>query len=358
MNTEFWKNKTVLITGHTGFKGSWLSLWLQERGVHLVGYALPPPTTPSFFEIGEISQKMISLNGDVRDLEQIISVLKKYEPQIVIHMAAQPIVRYSYRHPHETYDTNVMGTVNVLEAVRQTKSARTVLIITSDKCYQNKEWAWGYRETEPMGGHDPYSSSKACAELITAAYRQSFFGRENQSDDEVFLASARAGNVIGGGDWGADRLIPDVIRAVMNNSDVVIRNPNAIRPWQFVLEPLNGYLSLIENLWEHGNQFADGWNFGPPDHDCKPVSWILNKLNMVWDGDIPWELDRLENPHEASFLKLDSSKARSLLRWSSKLDVAEAISWVAEWYQGYFDGLPMRELSCKQISQYEKLGMS
>ena len=353
MNTSFWKNKRVLITGHTGFKGSWLSLWLQERGTHVIGYSLPPPTTPSFFEIGAITKKMTSIEGDVRNLAHLTACIVKHQPEVLIHMAAQSLVRYSYRHPIETYETNVMGTLNVLEAVRLTNIVKVVLIVTSDKCYENKEWVWGYRENEPMGGHDPYSSSKGCAELVTQAYRKSFFSKKEQSDFSTAVASSRAGNVIGGGDWGQDRLIPDIMRAVMNDKPVVIRNPNATRPWQHVLEPLNGYLDLVEKLWQHGSEFEGGWNFGPNDDDSKPVRWILTELNRFWDGDIRYEFDVAENPHEASFLRVDSSKAKRLLGWSSKLSTNEALSWVVEWYQGYLNGSNMRELSKDQILRYE-----
>jgi CDP-glucose 4,6-dehydratase len=351
MDTAFWKNKKVLITGHTGFKGSWLSLWLQRKGSHLIGYALPPPTEPSFFEIGTIAAAMTSIEGDVRDLDHLIAVIKKYKPEICIHMAAQSLVRYSYQHPLETFETNVMGTLNVLEAIRQTQKVRTALIITSDKCYKNDERTQGYRESDAMGGNDPYSSSKGCAELITATYCNSFFsGTETSS-----IASARAGNVIGGGDWSADRLIPDIARSVINNNPLVIRNPNAVRPWQHVLEPLNGYLDLIENLWTQGSQFEGGWNFGPMDDDCKSVVWILKAMNNLWEGGIQWELNTAKNLPEASFLKVDSSKARNLLGWSTKLSVNQALNWTVEWYQGYLNQQNMRQLSINQIQRYENI---
>ncbi len=358
MDPAFWKNKKVLITGHTGFKGSWLSLWLQDKGARVIGYALPPLTTPSFFEIGKIAESMISIEGDIRNLDHLIAVIKKHEPEILIHMAAQSLVRYSYQHPLETYETNVMGTLNVLEAIRQTRTVRAALIITSDKCYKNDERARGYRETDAMGGNDPYSSSKGCAELVTTTYCKSFFSKKEPSEPTISVASARAGNVIGGGDWGADRLIPDIIRAVMNDKPLVIRNPGAVRPWQHVLEPLNGYLGLIENLWTQGSQFEGGWNFGPIDDDCKPVDWILKALNNLWDGGIQWELDTVENPPEAFLLKVDSSKARSLLEWSTKLSVNKALAWVVEWYQGYLNQQNMRRLSEEQIQRYEELNRS
>ncbi len=357
MDADFWKNKKVLITGHTGFKGSWLSLWLQIKGTRIIGYALPPPTTPSFFEIGDIAASMVSIEGDVRDLMHLVDVIENHQPDILIHMAAQSLVRYSYQHPLETFDTNMMGTLNVLEAIRQTQTVRAALIITSDKCYKNDQRLRGYRESDAMGGNDPYSSSKGCAELVTAAYCKSFFTKtkNESSESTISIASARAGNVIGGGDWGADRLIPDIIKALINDKPVVIRNPNAVRPWQHVLEPLNGYLKLIENLWKHGSSFEGGWNFGPIDDDCKPVDWILKALNNQWKNGIQWELDRSENPHEASFLKVDSTKARNLLGWSTKLSVSKAVAWVVEWYRGYLNQQNMRRLSKEQIQRYEEL---
>jgi len=355
MKKSFWNGKKVLITGHTGFKGSWMSLWLKINGANVTGYALPPPTTPSFFEIGNIHKDMISITGDVRDLQHFQAVVAKYRPEIIIHMAAQPIVRYSYSNPIETFSTNIMGTVNVLETVRQTDSVKVVLIITSDKCYDNKEWLWGYRENDPMGGHDPYSSSKGCAELITSAFHRSYFSKDNFKKHGVAVASARAGNVIGGGDWGQDRLIPDIMRAIMKNQPVMIRNPHAYRPWQHVLEPLSGYMCLIKKLWEDGEKFAGGWNFGPEDSDCEPVSWIMKNLDHLWDGSINWKLDSTDNPHEATYLKLDCSKAKKLLGWFPKLKLATALEWVAQWYSIYFNSKNIREISEKQISQYEKI---
>ena len=358
MDAPFWKGKKILITGHTGFKGSWLSLWLQSKEAHIIGYSLPPPTEPSFFEIANISEGMVSIKGDVRDLDHLKTVIAEHTPEIVIHMAAQSLVRYSYSNPIETYSTNVMGTANVLEAIRQTDSVKVVLIITSDKCYENREWLWGYRENDPMGGHDPYSSSKGCAELVTSAYRSSYFSKKDYQTNSVALASARAGNVIGGGDWAGDRLIPDIVRAIMENRSVAIRNPNATRPWQHVLEPLEGYLSLAEKLWEQGQEFSGGWNFGPDDEDCRAVSWIVKNLTHFWEGDIQWELDSAENPHEATYLKLDCSKAKRLLGWSPKLNLFTALEWVVEWYQGYINNMDMRELSKAQISRYENVRLT
>ena len=358
MDATFWKGKKVLITGHTGFKGSWLSLWLQTKGVNTVGYSLPPPTKPSLFEIANISEGMVSIKGDVRDLDHIKTVITEYTPEIVIHMAAQSLVRYSYSNPIETYSTNVMGTANVLEAIRQTDSVKVVLIIRRERGRAVVKVLWGYRENDPMGGHDPYSSSKGCAELVTSAYRSSYFSKKDYQTDSVALASARAGNVIGGGDWAGDRLIPDIVRAIMENRSVAIRNPNATRPWQHVLEPLEGYLSLVEKLWEQGQEFSGGWNFGPDDEDCRAVSWIVKNVTHFWEGDIHWELDSAENPHEATYLKLDCSKAKRLLGWSPKLNLFTALEWVVEWYQGYINNMDMRELSKAQISRYENVRLT
>jgi CDP-glucose 4,6-dehydratase len=355
MDSAFWNNKKVLITGHTGFKGSWLSLWLQRIGAETIGYALPPPTIPSLFELADVASSMVSIEGDVCDLTRLIAIIEKYKPEIVIHMAAQSLVRYSYQHPMETYSTNVMGTLNMLEAIRQTRTVRTALMITSDKCYKNDARVQGYRESDAMGGNDPYSSSKGCAELVTAAYSKSFFAKDESSESTISVASARAGNVIGGGDWGADRLIPDIMRAVINDMPLTIRNPKAVRPWQHVLEPLHGYLDLIEHLWMHGPQFEGGWNFGPVDDDCKPVDWILNVLSSLWDGGIHWEFDMADNPHEDSFLKVDSTQAKKMLRWSTKLSVHEALAWTVEWYKGYQNQQNMRQLSEEQIQRYEEL---
>ncbi|OEU49514.1 MAG: CDP-glucose 4,6-dehydratase [Desulfobulbaceae bacterium S5133MH15] len=356
MDPSFWKGKKTLITGHTGFKGSWLCLWLQGKGAHTIGYALSPPTMPSLFEAAHVAEGMVSISGDIRDLEHLRKVMAEQKPEIVIHMAAQALVRYSYNNPVETYATNVMGTVNLLEAVRHTDSVKVILIITSDKCYENKEWVWGYRENDPMGGHDPYSSSKGCAELITAAYRSSYFSRMDYPSHGVAVASARAGNVIGGGDWGKDRLVPDIMRAITEGRPVVIRNPNAIRPWQHVLEPLDGYLSLVEKLWEQGAEFGEGWNFGPNDEHCRPVSWIMTNLGRLWGGNDRWELDTGGNRHEANYLRLDCSKARSLLGWSAKLDLIAALELVVEWYREYHLYKNMREFSEGQISRYENMG--
>ncbi len=350
MNTEFWYGKKVFLTGHTGFKGSWLSLWLQKMGANVVGYALEPPSFPSLFEVANVADDMESIIGDIRDHDAVKSAITKHEPEVLIHMAAQALVRYSYEHPVETYATNVMGTVNILDAVRLTPSVKAVLVITSDKCYENREWVWGYRENEAMGGYDPYSNSKGCAELVTTAYRQSFFNHEGS---HVAVASARAGNVIGGGDWADDRLIPDMIRAICAGKTVYIRNPHAIRPWQHVLEPLSGYLQLAEKLFQEGNKWAEGWNFGPNDQDAKPVQWIVEHFAHLWGG-VQWEVDPATHPHEARYLKLDCSKARMQLGWEPVWSLEDALKYISLWYKGYLLGENMRENTCQQILEYER----
>ena len=352
MESNFWKDKKVLITGHTGFKGSWLSLWLQYKGAKAIGYALQPPTEPSLFEAARVSEGMTSITGDIRDIEKLLNVLKKYKPEIIIHMAAQALVRYSYNNPVDTYSSNVMGTVNVLDAVRQTDFVKAVVIITSDKCYENREWVWGYRETDPMGGHDPYSSSKGCAELITAAYRNSYFLDDRNN---VSVASTRAGNVVGGGDWAQDRLIPDIMKAFIEKRPVVIRYPSAIRPWQHVLEPLRGYLKLAEKLWENSDDFAGAWNFGPNDEDSKKVSWLADQLAARWGEGACWELDTNYQPHEATYLKLDCSKAKSLLKWKPKLNIDTTLERIADWYQAYIQNKDMHQVTLAEISNYENM---
>ncbi|MGV6860089.1 MAG: CDP-glucose 4,6-dehydratase [bacterium] len=352
MNPEFWKGKKVLVTGHTGFKGSWLSLWLQQTGAEVSGYALPAPTRPSLFEVADVARGMRSVEGDVCDLDRLTAAVAEAQPDIVIHMAAQALVRYSYDNPVETYATNVMGTVNLLEAARHTDSVRVVLNITSDKCYDNREWLWAYRENEAMGGHDPYSSSKGCAELVTEAYRKSYFSGEQ---GPCVLASARAGNVIGGGDWAGDRLIPDIVRAFVEGDRVVIRSPGAIRPWQHVLEPLNGYMTLVERLWAQGQEYAGGWNFGPAEQGAKPVQWIVERMIENWGGDAAYELDARPQPHEANYLKLDSSKARALLEWAPKLDLSTTLQWLTEWYKAREQGEDMRAFTLSQIETFQHL---
>lgn len=354
VNAAFWKGKRVLLTGHTGFKGSWLSLWLQSMGAQVVGYALAPPTNPSLFEVAGVAKGMTSIIGDIRDLEHLRAVFAEHQPEIVIHMAAQPLVRYSYIEPVETYSTNVMGTVNLLEAVRSTASVKAVVNVTTDKCYENREWAWGYRENEPMGGYDPYSSSKGCAELVTAAYRNSYFNPSTiNNKPSPAVATARAGNVIGGGDWAEDRLIPDIMRAITDGRPVNIRNPHAIRPWQHVLEPLSGYLLLAQKLYEEGATYAEGWNFGPNDEDAKPVQWIVETLTQTWGEGASWVLDGGEHPHEAHYLKLDCSKAKGRLDWHPRWNLQETLESIARWNKQWLAGENMKNVSLQQIADYQ-----
>lgn len=352
MNSAFWHGKSIFLTGHTGFKGSWLSLWLKHIGAQVTGYALQPSTDPSLFEVADVAQDMTSIIGDIRDAEKLAQAMRDAAPEIVIHMAAQPLVRYSYENPVETYSTNVMGTVHLLEAVRQTPSVRAVVNVTSDKCYDNKEWVWGYRENEPMGGFDPYSNSKGCAELVTSAYRSSFFNPTKYFDHRVALASARAGNVIGGGDWAADRLIPDIMRAISSGQPVVIRRPNAIRPWQHVLEPLSGYLLLAQKLYEEGVTFAESWNFGPCDEDARPVQWIIDRLIQQWGGNATWKLDEGGHPYEAHYLKLDCSKAKMRLRWQPRWNLDQTLGQVVAWQRAWLAKEDMRRFTLSQIEQY------
>jgi CDP-glucose 4,6-dehydratase len=352
---QFWAGKRVFLTGHTGFKGSWLSTWLKDLGANLTGFALSPPTKPSLFEVAKVSSGMTSIIGDIRDPAVLTKALRDAKPEIVFHMAAQPIVRLSYEQPVETYSTNVMGLVHLFEAVRQSPSVRAVVNVTSDKCYENKEWVWGYRESEPMGGHDPYSSSKGCAELVTAAYRRSFFNPETYSQHGVALASARAGNVIGGGDWARDRLIPDIMRAIEAGQPVKIRNPNSIRPWQHVLEPLSGYLTLAQKLYEAGPVFADGWNFGPAEADARPVQWIVEHLTQMWGEGARWQLDDQTNSfHEAHYLKLDCSKARSALGWRPVWALEQGLSKIIEWHKASLQGLDMYAKTLSQVREYQE----
>ena len=348
VDTSFWKGKKVYLTGHTGFKGSWLSLWLQNMGAVVKGYSLDVNTKPALFTIANVAEEMESEIGDIRDLEQLTKSMVSFQPDILIHMAAQPLVRLSYKEPVATYRTNVIGTVNVLEAARKCTNLKSIVSVTSDKCYENKERERGYKENEPMGGHDPYSSSKGCAELVTSAYRRSFFSSENTAS----LASARAGNVIGGGDWAEDRLIPDILRAFEKSEPVIIRNPLSTRPWQHVLEPLSGYLVLAQELFLNGDEFAEGWNFGPKDEDCKPVSWILDKMVTSWGNNASWSLDKNNNPHEAGFLKLDCSKASNRLKWNSKWNLQETLEMIVNWHQNYLKGFNMNKECLKEINKY------
>jgi CDP-glucose 4,6-dehydratase len=351
VNQDFWKGKRVLVTGHTGFKGSWLCLWLTGMGAEVAGYSISVPTTPALFELARIDQQMRSIAGDVRDRERLYGAFAEHRPEIVFHMAAQSLVRRSYRDPVETYETNVIGTVNLLEAVRHSEGVRVVVNVTTDKVYENHEWEWGYRENEPKGGHDPYSNSKACSELVTAAYRDSFFGPGERPAAAV--ATARAGNVIGGGDWGEDRLIPDLMRGALEGETVMIRHPGAVRPWQHVLNPLSGYLRLAERLWG-SQEYADAWNFGPDDRDARSVRAVIQRLSELWGEEIPWREDPAAHPHEAHSLRLDSSKARLRLGWVPRWDLERALLSIAEWYRGFRDGEDPRELVTRQIEAFER----
>ena len=346
----FWKDKKVFLTGHTGFKGGWLSLWLTSMGAKVTGYALAPNTRPNLFDVlGVDSVIERSHIADIRDLATLQKTMSEAKPDVVIHMAAQPLVRYSYVNPVETYATNVMGTVHVLEGTRAIDSVRATVVVTTDKCYENKEWVWGYRENEPMGGFDPYSNSKGCAELVTSAYRQSYFSGSNSINN---VASARAGNVIGGGDWSENRLIPDAIKAFEANMPLMIRNPLATRPWQHVLEPLSGYLILAQALYERGSVFACGWNFGPRDEDNRSVQEVVDLLISGWGKRAHWEKEGAEQPHEANLLKLDCSKARTKLGWTPKWKLETAIQKIVEWQKAYQAKENMQELSLSQIAHY------
>jgi CDP-glucose 4,6-dehydratase len=349
---EIYNGRKVFVTGHTGFKGSWLCLLLHKLGADVYGYALEPPTVPSLFYEAKISELMTSYIGDVRDYDYLQKVIHEVQPEIVIHMAAQPLVRESYKLPVETFAINVMGTVHILEACRHTKSIKSIVNVTTDKCYENREWHWGYRENEPMGGYDPYSNSKGCSELVTTAYRNSYFNPKNYEDHQVAIASARAGNVIGGGDWADDRLIPDFIRAISKGEEVKIRSPFAIRPWQHVLEPLTGYLILAAKLFTDGAAFAQGWNFGPDDRDAKNVEWIIQSICELWGDSATFEIDNNPQPHEANYLKLDCSKAKSELGWIPKWDIETTLKSIVDWNKAFLAHSNMRSITENQINEY------
>lgn len=348
----FWNNKKVFITGHTGFKGSWLSMWLLSMGADVKGFSLSPPSSISLFEESYLAKAIDSEHGDIRDYESLLRSLKVFKPDIVLHLAAQSLVRKSYLSPRETYSTNVMGSLNIFEAVREIGGVKVILNITSDKCYENKEWVWGYRENEPMGGFDPYSSSKACAEILTSSYRQSYFDSDDYPNHGVALASARAGNVIGGGDWAEDRLIPDILKAFQEQQAVLIRNPNAVRPWQHVLEPLSGYLLLAEKLYQEGPKHAEGWNFGPLSHNELCVQDIVSALANLWGKSAKWSIDDNKQVHEAHFLKLDCSKAKTQLGWSPKWDIQEVLKRIVDWHQAWMNGQEMFDYCLSEINDY------
>ena len=358
LDHSFWRGRKVFLTGHTGFKGSWLSLWLHALGADVTGYALGPPTHPNLFEQANLTKLVHTICADIRDFQQLKTEIAECRPDVIIHMAAQSVVRRGYEDPIETYSSNVMGTVHVLEVVRQLNRPAVVINVTSDKCYANREWVWGYRENEPMGGRDPYSNSKGCAELVGAAYQEFLFPPAMVDRHGVAIASARAGNAIGGGDWTGDQLIPDLIRGFLADRPCLIRSPSAIRPWQFVLEPLRGYLMLAERLAQDASRFAGGWNFGPAETDAKPVSWIADELSRSWGSGASWKRDAGAHPPEAQFLKLDASKARSSLDWRPLLPLEEALHWIIEWYRAFQAGVDLRSVTLTQIEQYEALSRS
>ncbi|MCX6115885.1 MAG: CDP-glucose 4,6-dehydratase [Proteobacteria bacterium] len=353
---EFWQGRRVLVTGHTGFKGAWLTLWLQKLGAKVSGFSLGVPTEPSLFKILSWGEAITSFEGDIRDAALFSNIVEREQPEVVFHLAAQSLVRPSYEDPVGTFATNVLGTVHMLEAVRKANGVRAVINVTSDKCYENHEWPYAYRENDPFGGRDPYSCSKGCAELVTAAYRSSFFSLAGP--DQVGLASVRAGNVIGGGDWSAERLIPDCMRAFSRGEEVVIRNPASVRPWQHVLEALRGYMLLAQQLYDTPMQFSEGYNFGPDTQDARPVSFIVEQLCSTWGPSAKWRLVREGegvHPHEATWLRLDSSLARCKLNWKPLLSLTEGLAWTAQWYRAFHEGASMTEVSLSQIEQIESL---
>ncbi|MFN0279621.1 MAG: CDP-glucose 4,6-dehydratase [Pyrinomonadaceae bacterium] len=345
---DFWKGKRVLVTGHTGFKGSWLSFWLSALGADVCGFALKPDTQPSLFENLRIGEQIRSVIGDIRDLNAFEKLVTEFRPDVIFHLAAQSLVRRSYREPVDTYSTNLLGTVHVLEAIRKVGDVGAAVIVTTDKVYENEERELGYVESDRLGGFDPYANSKACAEMAVAAYRSSFFGAGG-----TLVATARAGNVIGGGDWSEDRLLPDVFRSLIFGEPLTIRNPSSVRPWQHVLDPLSGYVMLAERLFNGDTKCADAWNFGPSDEDAREVSWILNEIKGIWDGGVTWTVANDDEPHESHLLKLDSSKARSELQWTPKLALSDAVRLTAEWYRGFKNGEDAADLTRQQIEVFE-----
>lgn len=349
-----WQGRRVFLTGHTGFKGSWLALGLKRLGAEVRGYALDPYTEPNLFELASVGTALDDVRGDVRDHEKLEASMREFRPEVVFHLAAQPLVRRSYADPLGTYSTNVMGTAHVLEAVRKTTSVRAVVCVTTDKCYQNQGWIWPYRETDPLGGYDPYASSKACAEIVSAAYRASFFPLDRLGEHQIALATARAGNVIGGGDWSEDRLVPDLVRGFRSGRPVLIRRPDAIRPWQHVLEPLHGYIILAEQLLAQPAKFATAFNFGPGDDDIWPVGRIATKLAQIWGGGASWVRDSVPSVHEDHVLRLDASKARAELGWKPRLNIETALELTIAWYRAWNDGENMGEFTGKQIAEYER----
>lgn len=348
-----WEGRRVLVTGHTGFKGAWLALWLEALSAEVTGLALASPTEPSLFDSARVASGVRHIEGDIRDLDTVVAAVESARPEVIFHLAAQPLVRLSYDEPVETYATNVMGTAHVLEAARRVTGVRAIVAVTSDKCYENRETIWPYRETDPMGGHDPYSSSKGCAELLVSAWRRSYF-----SEEGPLLASARAGNVIGGGDWADDRLVPDLVRAFSAGAAPLIRSPASVRPWQHVLEALRGYILLAERLLKRERAFADGWNFGPSDEDARPVSWIVAHMRAAWGGGTANVLhDTGPRPHEAALLRLDCSRARAELGWQPVLPLSRALEWIVEWHKAVAQGADARDVTLRQIAAYQALSI-
>ena len=352
MNKNFWLNKKVIITGHTGFKGSWLSIWLNHLGAEIVGVSIDPPSIPSLYSLSNIGDDIESLHVDIRNRNEINEVFKRVKPEIVFHLAAQSLVRYSYLHPVETYETNVMGTLNILQAIRNASSVRSAIMVTSDKCYENKELELGYKESDPLGGKDLYSSSKASAEHLISSYQNTYFPKDDYQEHQFAMASVRAGNVIGGGDWAEDRLIPDILKAFQLHQPVSIRYPNAVRPWQHVLEPLSGYIDLAEKLYSEGIKYSEAWNFGPSDMDAKPVLTVVKKMVKLWGEDASWILDVEAHPSEANYLKLDCSKANSKLLWKPKWDLNTALRKTIEWSKITNKNGNYRECCLQQIYDY------
>lgn len=355
MRSTFWNNKKVFLTGHTGFKGGWLSLLLKSFGSEITGYSLSPPTSPSFFEAASVGRHLTSVEGDVKDLRLLTETMRDSEPEIVFHLAAQPLVRESYLAPHETFATNLLGTVCVLEAIRSVPSVRAAVIVTTDKCYENREWEWGYRESDQLGGRDPYSASKACAEIATAAYRESYFSPSLEGFPAIGIATVRAGNVLGGGDWARDRLVPDLVRSFMSGMSAPIRNPGAIRPWQHVLDPLRGYVILAEHLFDDTLNFSKSWNFGPFEGGFKSVDWLASALANRWGDNATWIEDTNKHPHESRILKLDVSRSCAELNWAPLLSLDTTLDYVVDWYKAYGRKEDMEKFSISQIRKFQTL---
>lgn len=350
MDKDFWRNKKVLITGHTGFKGSWLTIWLNDLGAKVFGYSLSPDESICLFHITNLHHIVLSTFDDICNFKSLKQATEKIKPDIVFHLAAQPLVRLSYQEPIQTFSTNIIGTANILEICKNIVSVKAVINVTSDKCYENKEWLWGYRENDPMGGHDPYSASKGCSEILTNSYLKSYY-----LEQKIGLATCRAGNVIGGGDWSSDRLIPDILNGFRSNKSVKVRYPYAIRPWQHVIEPLSGYIMLAEYLYKEPTRFSGAWNFGPRDEDAREVLWVVKKMAQIWGDGALWEIDKFEHDHEANFLKLDTSKARQLLNWHPQWNLQKSLNQIISWDNAWVNGEDMHKKCLEQISEYTNI---